>query len=67
MLIETRGGLDSIGSECADWKRDAGFRRSDVEHLSASASMVVGVKQERGGMMAANDAPSPGNVAAVLQ
>jgi hypothetical protein len=44
MLIETRGGFDYTGADCADWMRDAGFRQTSVEHLSGPDSMVVGVK-----------------------
>jgi len=44
MLIETRGGFDYSGADCAAWLREAGFRETRVEHLSGPDSMVVGVK-----------------------
>jgi hypothetical protein len=44
MLIETPGGFDYTGADCAGWMRDAGFRETRVEHLSGPDSMVVGVK-----------------------
>lgn len=44
MLIETRGGFDFTGADCAGWMREAGFRETRVEHLSGPDSMVVGVK-----------------------
>lgn len=44
MLIETRGGFDYTGADCAGWMREAGFTRTRVEHLSGPDSMVVGVK-----------------------
>jgi hypothetical protein len=44
MLIETRGGFDYTGADCATWMREAGFRQTRVEHLSGPDSMVVGVK-----------------------
>jgi hypothetical protein len=44
MLIETRGGFDYTGADCAAWMREAGFRETRVEHLSGPDSMVVGVK-----------------------
>jgi hypothetical protein len=44
MLIETRGGFDYTGADCAAWMREAGFQQTRVEHLSGSDSMVVGVK-----------------------
>jgi len=44
MLIETRGGFDYTGADCAGWMRDAGFRETRVEPLSGPDSMVVGVK-----------------------
>jgi hypothetical protein len=44
MLIETRGGFDYTGADCAAWMREAGFRQARVEHLSGPDSMVVGVK-----------------------
>ncbi len=44
MLIETRGGFDYTGADCAGWMREAGFRQVRVEHLSGPDSMVVGLK-----------------------
>jgi hypothetical protein len=44
MLIETPGGFDYTGSDCQGWLREAGFRRTRVEHLLGPDSMVVGVK-----------------------
>jgi hypothetical protein len=44
MLIETRGGFDYTGADCAAWMRDAGFKQTRVEHLSGPDSMVIGVK-----------------------
>ncbi len=44
MLIETPGGFDFTGADCAGWMRDAGFRSTRVEHLCGPDSMVVGVK-----------------------
>jgi hypothetical protein len=44
MLIETRGGFDYTGADCAAWMREAGFRQARVEHLSGPDSMVIGVK-----------------------
>jgi hypothetical protein len=44
MLIETPGGFDYTGADCAAWIREAGFRQTRVEHLSGHDSMVIGVK-----------------------
>ena len=44
MLIETRGGFDYTGADCATWMREAGFKQTRVEHLSGPDSMVIGVK-----------------------
>jgi hypothetical protein len=44
MLIETRGGFDYTGADCAGWMREAGFRESRVEPLTEIQSMVVGTK-----------------------
>jgi hypothetical protein len=44
MLIETRGGFDYTGADCAAWMREAGFRETHVEPLSGPDSMVIGVK-----------------------
>jgi hypothetical protein len=44
MLIETPGGFDYTGTDCAAWMREAGFRDLRVEHLIGPYSMVVGLK-----------------------
>jgi hypothetical protein len=44
MLIETPGGFDYTGADCAGWMREAGFRETRVEHLVGPDSMVVGIK-----------------------
>jgi hypothetical protein len=44
MLIETRGGFDYTGADCAAWMREAGFQQTRVEPLSGPDSMVIGVK-----------------------
>jgi SAM-dependent methyltransferase len=44
MLIETSGGFDYTGAECAGWMREAGFKTTRVEHLAGPDSMVVGEK-----------------------
>jgi hypothetical protein len=44
MMIETRGGFDYTGADCAAWMREAGFKQTRVEYLSGPDSMVVGLK-----------------------
>ncbi len=44
MLIETSGGFDYTGADCAGWMREAGFKETRVEQLSGPDSMVIGVK-----------------------
>lgn len=44
MLIETPGGFDYTGKDCATWMREAGFRETRVEHLAGPDSMVVAIK-----------------------
>jgi hypothetical protein len=44
MLIETPGGFDYTGADCAGWMKDAGFARSRVEPLVGPDSMVVAIK-----------------------
>lgn len=44
MLIETPGGFDYTGSDCASWMKDAGFTSTRVEHLIGPDSMVIGIK-----------------------
>jgi hypothetical protein len=44
MLIETPGGADYTGADCAAWMREAGFGQTRVEQLLGPDSMVVGIK-----------------------
>jgi precorrin-6B methylase 2 len=44
MLIETPGGFDYTGADCAAWMKDAGFSAARVEPLVGPDSMVVGIK-----------------------
>lgn len=44
MLIETQGGFDYTGADCRRWMREAGFRKTSVEHLIGPDSMAVGIK-----------------------
>jgi len=44
MLIETPGGFDYTGAECAGWMKEAGFSATRVEPLVGPDSMVVGIK-----------------------
>ena len=44
MLIETPGGFDFTGADCAGWMKEAGFRSTRVEHLVGPDSMVIGIK-----------------------
>ena len=44
MLIETPGGFDYTGADCAGWMRECGFRETRVEHLVGPDSMVVGIR-----------------------
>lgn len=44
MLIETPGGFDYTGADCAGWMKEAGFRETRVEHLVGPDSMVIGIK-----------------------
>jgi hypothetical protein len=44
MLIETRGGFDYTGADCAAWMHEAGFRETRAEALCGPDSMVIGVK-----------------------
>lgn len=44
MLIETPGGFDYSGEECAAWMRDAGFARTFQQALVGPDSMVVAIK-----------------------
>ncbi len=44
MLIETPGGFDYTGADCAGWMKAAGFSTTRVEPLVGPDSMVIGVK-----------------------
>jgi hypothetical protein len=44
MLIETPGGFDYTGADCAGWMREAGFSTVRVERLVGPDSMVVAIK-----------------------
>jgi hypothetical protein len=44
MLIETDGGFDYTGADCAGWMKEAGFSETRVEHLVGPDSMVVAIK-----------------------
>jgi hypothetical protein len=44
MLIETRGGFDFSGADCAGWMRDVGFSASHVVPLTGAYSAVIGTK-----------------------
>jgi O-methyltransferase domain/Dimerisation domain len=44
MLIEGQAGFDYTGADCCGWMREAGFKETYVEPLTAIESMVVGVK-----------------------
>jgi len=44
MLIETPGGFDYTGADCAGWMKEAGFASTRVEPLVGPDSMVVGIK-----------------------
>lgn len=44
MLIETPGGFDDTGADCAGWMREAGFSATRVEALVGPDSMVIGIK-----------------------
>jgi len=44
MLIETPGGFDYTGADCAGWMREAGFSTARVEPLVGPDSMVIGIK-----------------------
>jgi len=45
MLIETRGGFDFTGADCAGWMRDAGFSATRVVPLASACSAVIGNKE----------------------
>lgn len=44
MLIETSGGFDYTGSDCATWMKEAGFSTTRVEHIAGPDSMVIAIK-----------------------
>jgi hypothetical protein len=44
MLIETPGGFDYTGADCAGWMKAAGFSGTRVEPLVGPDSMVIGIK-----------------------
>jgi len=44
MLIETPGGFDYTGADCAGWMKEAGFSSTRVEHLAGPDSMVIGIR-----------------------
>ncbi|MEO7132751.1 MAG: methyltransferase [Vicinamibacterales bacterium] len=44
MLIETPGGFDYTGADCASWMKEAGFTQTRVEPLVGPDSMVVAIK-----------------------
>jgi hypothetical protein len=44
MLIESPGGFDYTGADCANWMKEAGFSSSRVEALVGPDSMVIGIK-----------------------
>jgi hypothetical protein len=44
MLVETPGGFDYTGADCAGWMKEAGFKQTRVEHLVGPDSMVIGIK-----------------------
>ncbi|MCW8807888.1 MAG: acetylserotonin O-methyltransferase [Rhodanobacter sp.] len=44
MLIETPGGFDYTGADCAAWMKEAGFSTTRVEPLVGPDSMVIGIK-----------------------
>jgi precorrin-6B methylase 2 len=44
MLVETPGGFDYTGADCAGWMRAAGFTSTRVEPLVGPDSMVIGTK-----------------------
>jgi O-methyltransferase domain/Dimerisation domain len=44
MLIETPGGFDYTGADCAGWMNEAGFTSTRAEALVGPDSMVIGIK-----------------------
>lgn len=44
MVLQREGAFGFTGSQCQGWMADAGFARTEVEHLEGPRSMVVGYK-----------------------
>jgi hypothetical protein len=44
MLIETTAGFDYTGADCQGWMKEAGFRKTRVEHLVGPDWMVIGIR-----------------------
>jgi hypothetical protein len=44
MLLASTGGFDFTGADCIGWMREAGFRDTRIEPLTADQSMVVGIR-----------------------
>ena len=44
MLLQTTGGFESTGADYHAWMKEAGFRKTYVEHLTGPHSMVIGIK-----------------------
>jgi len=44
MLIETPGGFDYTGADCAGWMKEAGFTSTRIEPLVGPDSMVIGIR-----------------------
>jgi precorrin-6B methylase 2 len=44
MLIETPGGFDFSGKDCASWMKQSGFDTVRVEHLVGPDAMVIAIK-----------------------
>ena len=44
MLLQTTGGFESTGADYHAWMKQAGFRKTHVEHLTGPHSMIVGTK-----------------------
>ena len=44
MLIETPGGFDYSGADCAGWMKAAGFSTTRVQHLVGPDSLAIGIK-----------------------
>jgi len=44
MLIETPGGFDYTGADCAAWMKEAGFSTTRAEALVGPESMIIAIK-----------------------